>query len=162
MNDAPDPETLESQQAQIESAAAAVHFWRGKPLLWTFIHSTCFQRLGVFGQGVTSNLEAAAAIVYLGLLQSKADIDRIDAARDMGSVKALRMEIARWADAEGLTMNNADGKACNRAADVIWTDAERSRFEPVIDTGGKKKGQGQAHLTGQTISRKSRKSSPAQ
>lgn len=151
----------ESQQSQVEAAAGAVHFWRGKRLLWSFINSAAFERLSVFGRGVTSNIEAAATIVYLALQQSDADIDRIDAAHDQQSIKQLRREIAKWADAEGLTMNNADGLECSRVADAIWLDTQRSRFEPIIEHSGKKKGLDQAQATARITSPKSRPRSKA-
>lgn len=124
----------EAQQRAVESSSGAAHFWKGKRLGgWSYERSTVFERLSVFGRGVTSNLEAAAAIVFLCLLEGPANEARMDSARDPESCKALRKEIAKWANEHKLSTHSPSGMECSRVAHAILTAAKQSEFEPIVE-----------------------------
>lgn len=135
----------EEMQDELEQAAEAPgHFFNGKRLQpFSFGRQACYQRC----DDGESEFEAKITILFLCMLgeeifespllpkdHKKSGIDIMEAARGAG-IPFFRRLVAKWADENGFTANNPEGRAAAHLGFIIWNESKKSKFKPVQNGG---------------------------
>lgn len=120
----------EQQQSQIEEAAGAVHFWRGKKLEpWSFGRQAAWRRLKY--NDVEDVMESTTAILYLCTL-SREDCTRLRG----DAIETTWLAIENWADAQGIGTNTKSGQEALSLGTTIWNESKSAQFFPVVKSTG--------------------------